>query len=149
MEKNRYRIVVFILIFCEIFCAVHIPSHDIAERHRRDAQITKEATEQIYSVQMQELSKNKEVCNIACYIRKSTIFFEIAKFAYEITKAHVYIWQLPRGNIGGIMDKTNLCSVLFPTSRTYIVIRRLLIGGMIVWIIGKRILKNIAVTYMI
>ena len=29
------------------------------------------------------------------------------------------------------------------------VVRRLLIGGMIVWIIGKRILKNIAVTYMI
>jgi hypothetical protein len=107
MEKNRYRIVVFILIFYEIFCAVHIPSHDMAERHRRDAQITKEAVKQICPVQMQELSENKEVCNIACYIRKSTIFFEIAKFAYEITKVHVYIWQLPRGNIGGIMMKTN------------------------------------------
>lgn len=107
MEKNRYRIVVFILIFYEIFCAVHIPSHDMAERHRRDAQITKEAVKQICPVQMQELSENKEVCNIACYIRKSTIFFEIAKFAYEITKVHVYIWQLPRENIGGIMMKTN------------------------------------------
>lgn len=107
MEKNRYRIVVFILIFCEIFCAVHIPSHDMAEYHRRDAQITKEDAKQICPVQMQELSENKEVCNIACYIRKSTIFFEIAKFAYEITKVHVYIWQLPRGNIGGIMGKTN------------------------------------------
>ena len=49
----------------------------------------------------------KEVCNAECYIRKSAIFFEIAKFAYEITKVHVYIWQLPRGNIGGIMIKTN------------------------------------------
>lgn len=107
MEKNRYRIVVFILILCEIFCAVHIPSHDMAEYHRTDAQITKEDAKQICPVQMQELSKNKEVCNIACYIRKSTIFFEIAKFAYEITKAHVYIWQLPRENIGGIMIKTN------------------------------------------
>jgi hypothetical protein len=105
MEKNRYRIVVFILIFCEIFCAVHIPSHDIAERHRRDAQITKEATEQIYSVQMQELSEIKKICNARCYIRESTIFFEIAKFSYEITKVHVYIWQLPRGSIGGIMKK--------------------------------------------
>lgn len=105
MEKNRYRIVVLILIFCEIFCAVHIPSHDIAEHHRRDAQITKEAAEQIYSVQMQELSEAKEICNIKYYIRE--IFFEIAKFAYEITKVHVYIWQLPRGNIGGIMMKTN------------------------------------------
>lgn len=107
MEKNRYRIVVFILIFYEIFCAVHIPSHDIAERHRRDVQITKEATEQIYSAQMQQLSEAKEICNVRCYIRENTIFFEIAKFAYEITKAHVYIWQLPRGNIGGIMAKTN------------------------------------------
>nr|DAG27222.1 MAG TPA: hypothetical protein [Caudoviricetes sp.] len=107
MEKNRYRIVVFILIFCEIFCAVHIPSHDITERHRRDAQITKKAAEQIYSVQMQELSEIKKICNVRCYIRESIIFFEIAKFAYEIAKVHVYIWQLPRGNIGGIMMKTN------------------------------------------
>lgn len=107
MEKNRYRIVVFILIFCEIFCAVHIPSHDITERHRRDAQITKKAAEQIYSVQMQELSEIKKICNARCYIRESTSFFEIAKFSYEIAKVHVYIWQLPRGNIGGIMIKTN------------------------------------------
>lgn len=105
MEKNRCRIVVFILIFYEIFCAVHIPSHDMTERHRRDAQITKEAVEQICSAQMQQLSEIKGICNIRCYIRK--IFFEIAKFAYEIAKAHVYIWQLPRGNIGGIMIKTN------------------------------------------
>jgi hypothetical protein len=107
MEKNRYRIVVLILIFYEIFCAVHIPSHDIAERHRRDVQITKEAAKQIYPAQTQELNETKEICNVRCYIRKSTIFFEIAKFAYEIAKVHVYIWQLPRGNIGGIMLKTN------------------------------------------
>ena len=107
MEKNRYRIVVLILIFCEIFCAVHIPSHDISERHRRDVQITKEAAEQTYSAQTQELSETKEICNVRCYIRESIISFAIAKFAYEITKVHVYIWQLPRGNIGGIMIKTN------------------------------------------
>lgn len=107
MEKNRYRIVVFILIFYEIFCAVHIPSHDMIEHRHRDAQITNEAAEQIYSVQMQQLSEIKEICNARCYIRESTIFFEIAKFSYEITKVHVYIWQLPRGNIGGIIMKTN------------------------------------------
>lgn len=107
MEKNRYRIVVLILIFCEIFCAVHIPSHDMAECHQREVQIAKEAAKQICPVQMQELSEIKEVCNVACYIRESTSFFEIAKFSYEITKVHVYIWQLPRGNIGGIMDETN------------------------------------------
>ena len=107
MDKNRYRIVVLILIFYKIFCAVHIPSHDIAERHRRDVQITKEAAKQICSTQIQELSEVKEIRNVRCYIRESTIFFEIAKFDYEITKVHVYIWQLPRGNIGGIMMKTN------------------------------------------
>ena len=107
MEKNRYRIVVLILIFYEIFCVVHIPSHDIAEHHRRDVQIAKEAAEQIYSAQMQELNEIKKICNVRCYIRESIIFFEIAKFAYEITKVHVYIWQLPRGNIGGIMIKAN------------------------------------------
>lgn len=84
---------------------MHIPSHDMAERRCRDVQIAKEAAEQIYSVQMQELNEVKEICNVRCYIRE--IFFEIVKFAYEITKVHVYIWQLPRGNIGGIMAKTN------------------------------------------
>ena len=107
MEKNRYRIVVLILIFCEIFCAVHIPSQGISENHR-DVQITNEAAEQIHFAQTQELSENKEICNIRCYIHKSIIFFEIAKFAYEIAKVHVYIWQLPRGNIGGIMMKNEL-----------------------------------------
>lgn len=107
MEKNRYRIVVFVLIFYEIFCLACIPSHDIVERRHRDMQITREAAEQIHSAQTQELSEIKEICNVKCFVRESIIFFEIAKFAYEITKAHVYIWQLPRGNIGGIMVKTN------------------------------------------
>ena len=107
MEKNRYRIVVLVLIFYEIFCAVHIPSHDIAEHRHRDAQIANEAAEQIHFAQMQELSEIKEICNARCYIHESIIFFEIAKFAYEIAKVHVYIWQLPRGNIGGITMKTN------------------------------------------
>ena len=79
----------------------------MTERHRRDVQITKEAAKQICFAQMQQLSEIKEICNVRCYIRESTIFFEIAKFAYEIIKVHVYIWQLPRGNIDGIMVKTN------------------------------------------
>ena len=86
---------------------MHIPLHDIAEHRHRDAQIANEAAEQIHFAQTQELSEIKKICNARCYIRESTIFFEIAKFAYEITKTHVYIWQLPRGNIGGIMIKTN------------------------------------------
>lgn len=107
MEKNRCRIVAFILIFYEIFCAVHIPPCDMAEHRQRDAQIIKEAAKQIYPVQMQELSENKEIRHVECYVRKSAILFEIAKFAYEITKVNVYIWQLPRGNIGGIIAEKN------------------------------------------
>ena len=106
MEKNRYRVVVFVLILYEIFCAVHIPSQGISENHR-DVQIANEAAEQIHFAQTQELSEIKEIYNIRYYIRESIIFSEIARFAYEITKSHVYIWQLPRGNIGGIMMKTN------------------------------------------
>ena len=106
MEKNRYRIVVLVLVLYEIFCLACIPSHDIVEHHR-DVQITNEAAEQIHSVQTQELGEIKEIWNVKCYIRKNIVFFEVAKFAYEITKVHVYIWQLPRGSIGGIMTKTN------------------------------------------
>lgn len=107
MKKNRYRIVVLVLILYEIFCAVHIPSQGISENHR-DVQITNEAAEQIHFAQTQELSEIKEICNVRYYIRESIIFSEIARFAYEITKVHVYIWQLPRGNIGGIMMKNEL-----------------------------------------
>ena len=107
MEKNRYKIVVLVLIFYEIFCLACIPPHDIAKHRHRDVRITNEVAEQIHFAQTQELSEIKEICNVRCYIRESIIFFEIAKFAYEITKVHVYIWQLPRGNIGGIMMKTN------------------------------------------
>ena len=106
MEKNRYRIVVLVLILYEIFCVVHIPSQGISENHR-EAQIANETAEQIHFAQTQELSEIKEICNVRYYIRESIIFSEIARFAYEITKVHVYIWQLPRGNIGGIMMKTN------------------------------------------
>lgn len=107
MKKNRYRIVVLILIFYKIFCVAHIPSHDMEKHHYRDVQITREAAKQTCSVQIQELSELEEFCNVKCYIRESTTFFEIAKFSYEITRVHVYIWQLPRGNIGDIMNKTN------------------------------------------
>lgn len=139
MEKNRYGIVVFILILYEIFCVVHIPSQGISENHR-DVQIANEAAEQIHFAQTQELSEIKEICNVKCFVRESIIFFEIAKFAYEITKAHVYIWQLPRGNIGGIIAKKRT-NVRFYFSRPGICCN---VGGSCdregyLWIIRKRL----------
>ena len=71
------------------------------------SQEQKDQMAEVTSKMANMLSEIKEICNVRCYIHKNIIFFEIAKFAYEITKVHVYIWQLPRGNIGGIMMKTN------------------------------------------
>ena len=48
-----------------------------------------------------------KVCDLTFFLYESIIFFEIAKFVYEITKVHVYIWQLPRVGIGGIIAKAN------------------------------------------
>jgi len=55
----------------------------------------------------QNLYGDQKVYNAAYFICESITIFEIAKFIFENTKAHVYIWQLPRGNIGGIIAKTN------------------------------------------
>lgn len=51
-----------------------------------------------------EKKKDSTLSVISCILAGVAL---IEKFAYEITKVHVYIWQLPRGNIGGIMMKTN------------------------------------------
>jgi hypothetical protein len=48
-----------------------------------------------------------KVCDLAFFHCESIIFFEIAKFMYEMVKIHVYHWQLPRVGIGGIIAKTN------------------------------------------
>lgn len=90
-----------------IFCLIHIPLYDVPDRHE-DAQITNFVHHVSYTqTAYPDSNTGKEICNIRCFVRESIIFFEIAKFAYEIAKAHVYIWQLPRGNIGGIMMKAN------------------------------------------
>lgn len=48
-----------------------------------------------------------KVCDLVSFFCESVFIFAIAKFFYEITKVHVYHWQLPRGNIGDIIVKTN------------------------------------------
>lgn len=63
-----------------------------------------------------------KVCNITFFFCESVFFFEIAKFIFEVLKTPVYIWQLPRANIGGIMIKTNVSSKIFPTTAAYNVI---------------------------
>jgi hypothetical protein len=63
-----------------------------------------------------------KVCDLAFFLCKSIIFFEIVKFMYDITKVHVYHWQLPRIGIGGIIAKNELMFGSISHSRTYTVV---------------------------
>ena len=106
MKKNKHRILVFTLVFYQIFCMIHIPLKLIPD-NQKDAQASN-ATH--YTVQHehiqnqnQHLDSEEKVCNIAFFFCKSIFFFAIVKFVFEVTKVHVYIWQLPRANICGII----------------------------------------------
>lgn len=107
MAKKRHKILVLILVLYQVFCMIHIPLK-LVPNNQKDVQIT-----QTYTAQHEHSAQKHphiddcggKVCNLAFFFCESIIFFEIAKFMYEITKAHVYHWQLPRGNIGGIIAK--------------------------------------------
>lgn len=123
MKKKCFKYFIYFLIIYKIFCLVHIPLK-IVPNNQKDVQIAQMYTAQHeHSVQKHPHidDGSGKVCDLAFFFCESIIFFEIAKFMYEITKVHVYHWQLPRVGIGGIIAKTNLCSVLFPTDQTYIV----------------------------
>lgn len=107
MAKKRHKILVLILVLYQVFCMIHIPLK-LVPNNQKDVQISSAVTHS-YSIQnhQQHFDSDHKVCNLAFFFCESIIFFEIAKFMYEITKVHVYHWQLPRGNIGGIIAKTN------------------------------------------
>ena len=107
MKKNKYRLLVFVLVFYQIFCMTHIPLKLIPD-NQNDVQISSAVHPTAYHVQNhQHLDSEQKVCDIAFFFCESVFFFAIAKFLYTVTKITVYIWQLPRGNIGGIMVETN------------------------------------------
>ena len=109
MKKNYFKYFIYFLIIYKIFCLVHIPLK-IVPNNQKDVQITQTYTAQHgHSVQKHPYIDNGggKVCSFAFFFCESIIFFEIARFMYEITKVHVYHWQLPRVGIGGIMVKTN------------------------------------------
>lgn len=110
MKKKCFKCFVLLLLIYKIFSLVHIPQKIISNNNQKDMQIVHSYTvHQEYSIQKHPHIDDggEKVCNLAFFFCESIIFFEVAKFAYEITKVHVYIWQLPRGNIGGIIAKTN------------------------------------------
>ena len=109
MKKNYFKYFIYFLIIYKIFCLVHIPLK-ILPNNQKDVQIT-----QTYTTQHEHFAQkhphiddgSDKVCDLTFFFCESIIFFEFAKFTYEITKVHVYHWQLPRVGIGDIIAKTN------------------------------------------
>lgn len=107
MKRKRKIFIVLLLVFYQIFCMIHIPLKLIPD-NQNDVQISSVVHPAAYHVQNhQYLDSEQKVCDIAFLFCESVFFFAIAKFLHTVTKITVYIWQLPRGNIGGIMMKTN------------------------------------------
>ena len=116
MKKNCFKYFIYFLIIYKIFCLVHIPLK-IVPNNQKDVQITQTYTAyQEHSVQKHPHidDGSGKVCNLAFFFCKSIFIFAIVKFFYEITKVHVYHWQLPRGNIGGIITKRTNVRFYFP-----------------------------------
>ena len=110
MKKNCFKCFVLLLLIYKVFSLVHTPQKIISNNNQKDMQIVHSyMVYQEHSVQKCPHADDgsEKVCNFAFFFRKSIIFFDIAKFMYEITKVHVYHWQLPRVGIGGIIAKTN------------------------------------------
>lgn len=110
MRKKCFKCFVLLLLIYKVFSLVHTPQKIISNNNQKDMQIVhSHMTHQDHSVQKCPHTDGGggKVCDLTFFLYESIIFFEIAKFMYEITKVHVYHWQLPRIGIGGIIAKTN------------------------------------------
>ena len=75
---------------------------------------------EVYSVQNAYKSSTLHK-NSALPLNRKDYIFDVTNNFYAIINISVYIWQLPRANISGIITETSECSVIFPTNRTYTV----------------------------
>ena len=110
MKKKCFKCFVLLLLIYKVFSLVRTPQKIISNNNQKDMQIVHSYMVcQDHSVQKYSHTDGGggKVCNLAFFFCESIISFEIAKFVYEITKVHVYHWQLPRVGIGGIIAKTN------------------------------------------
>lgn len=108
MKKKCFKCFVLLLLIYKVFSLAHTPQKIIFNNNQKDMQIVHSyMVYQNYSVQKYPHADNggKKVCNLAFFFCESIIFFEIAKFMYEMVKIHVYHWQLPRVGIDGIIAK--------------------------------------------
>lgn len=125
MKKKCFKCFVLLLLIYKVFSLVHTPQKIISNNNQKDMQIVHSyMVYQDYSVQKCPHTDDSsgKVCDLAFFLCKSIILFEIVKFMYEITKVHVYHWQLPRVGIGGIIAKTELMFGYISRSRTYTVV---------------------------
>lgn len=110
MKKKCFKCFVLLLLIYKVFSLVHIPQKIISNNNQKDMQIVHSYMVcQDHSVKKYPHADGGggKVCDLAFFFCKSIIFFEIAKFACEITKVHVYHWQLPRVGVGGIIARVN------------------------------------------
>lgn len=117
MKKNCFKYFIYFLIIYKIFCLVHTPQKIIFNNNQKDMQIVHSyMVYQEHPAQKYSHTNNGggKVCDLAFFLCESIIFFEIAKFMHEITKVHVYHWQLPRVGIGGIIAKRTNVRFYFP-----------------------------------
>lgn len=145
MKKKCFKCFVLLLLIYKVFSLVHTPQKIISNNNQKDMQIVHSyMVYQEHSAQKYPHTDDDggKVCDIEFFLCESIIFFEIAKFVYEITKVHVYHWQLPRVWIGGIIAKKRT-NVRFYFLQPYIYCS---VGGSCdkegyLWIIRKRLLR--------
>ena len=110
MKKKYFKCFVLLLLIYKVFSLVHTPQKIIFNNNQKDMQIVHSYTVyQDHSVQKYPHTDGGggKVCNLAFFFCRNIIFFEFAKFMYEITKVHVYHWQLPRVGTDDIIVRTN------------------------------------------
>ena len=143
MKKNYFKYFIYFLIIYKIFCLVHIPLK-IVSNNQKDVQITQTYTVQHeHSVQKHPYTDGGggKVCDLAFLFCESVFFFEIVKFMYDITKVHVYHWQLPRVGIGGIIVKRTNVRFYFPQPNIYCSVGGSCDREGYLWIIRRKLLK--------
>lgn len=122
MKKKCFKCFVLLLLIYKVFSLVHTPQKIISNNNQKDMQIVHSYTvHQEHSVQKYPHTDGGggKVCDLAFLFCESVFFFEIVKFMYDITKVHVYHWQLPRGGIGGIIVKRTNVRFYFPQPDIY------------------------------
>lgn len=144
MKKKCFKCFVLLLLIYKVFSLVRTPQKIISNNNQKDMQIVHSYMVcQDHSVQKYPHADGGggKVCDLAFFFCKSIIFFEIAKFACEITKVHVYHWQLPRVGVDGIISKRTNVRFYFPQPNIYCSVGGSCDREGYLWIIRRKLLN--------